>query len=58
LRINSSKDKVIKAIFEHFKYTVKKVDRVMFGSLTKRDLPRGRYRHLSDNEINFLKMIR
>ncbi len=58
LRINSSKDKIIKAVFEHFKYTVKKVDRVMFGSLTKRDLPRGRYRHLSDNEINFLKMIR
>ncbi len=58
LRINSSKDKIIKAVFEHFKYTVRKVDRVMFGSLTKRDLPRGRYRHLSDNEINFLKMIR
>jgi len=58
LRINSSKDKIIKAVFEHFKYTVKKVDRVMFASLTKRDLPRGRYRHLTENEVNFLKMIR
>ncbi|MFN5294210.1 MAG: pseudouridine synthase [Flavobacteriales bacterium] len=58
LRINSSKDKIIKAVFEHFKYTVKKVDRVMFASLTKRDLPRGRYRHLSETEVNFLKMIR
>jgi 23S rRNA pseudouridine2605 synthase len=58
IRINSSKDKIIKAVFEHFKYTVKKVDRVMFASLTKRDLPRGRYRHLSETEVNFLKMIR
>ncbi len=58
LRINTSKDRIIKAVFEHFKYTVKKVDRVMFGSLTKRDLPRGRYRHLTENEVSFLKMIR
>jgi 23S rRNA pseudouridine2605 synthase len=58
LRINTGKDKIIKAVFEHFKYTVKKVDRVMFASLTKRDLPRGRFRHLTDNEVNFLKMIR
>lgn len=58
LRINTSKDKIIKAVFEHFKYTVKKVDRVVFASLTKRDLPRGRYRHLTENEVNFLKMIR
>jgi 23S rRNA pseudouridine2605 synthase len=58
LRINSSKDRIIKAVFEHFKYTVKKVDRVMFASLTKRDLPRGRFRHLTENEVNFLKMIR
>lgn len=58
LRINTSKDRIIKAVFEHFKYTVKKVDRVMFASLTKRDLPRGRYRHLTENEVNFLKMIR
>jgi 23S rRNA pseudouridine2605 synthase len=58
LRINSSKDRIIKAVFEHFKYTVKKVDRVLFGSLTKRDLPRGRFRHLTENEVNFLKMIR
>ncbi|MFM7728978.1 MAG: pseudouridine synthase, partial [Flavobacteriales bacterium] len=58
LRINTSKDRIIKAVFEHFKYTVKKVDRVMFASLTKRDLSRGRYRHLTENEVNFLRMIR
>jgi 23S rRNA pseudouridine2605 synthase len=58
LRINNSKDRIIKNLFEHFKYTVKKVDRVMFASLTKRDLPRGRYRHLTETEVNFLKMIR
>ncbi|MFN9800478.1 MAG: rRNA pseudouridine synthase, partial [Bacteroidota bacterium] len=39
-------------------YTVRKPDRVMFAGLTKKDLPRGRYRHLTEQEVGFLKMIR
>lgn len=58
IKLKTAKDKVIRALFEHFKYTVKKIDRVMYGSLTKRDLPRGRYRHLTEQEVNFLRMIR
>ena len=58
IKLNTSKDKVIRSLFEHFKYTVKKLDRVMYGSLTKRDLARGRYRNLTEQEINFLRMIR
>lgn len=58
IKLNTAKDKIIRALFEHFKYTVKKLDRVMYASLTKRDLPRGRYRHLTEQEINFLRMIR
>jgi 23S rRNA pseudouridine2605 synthase len=36
---------------------VKKLDRVVFGGLTKKDLPRGRWRFLTEMEIANLKMI-
>lgn len=58
LRIHSGKNRIVRRIFESLGYTVKKLDRVMFAGLTKKDLARGRYRHLSEQEINFLKMIR
>ena len=35
---------------------VVKLDRVRFSGLTKKDLPRGMFRHLTENEISFLKM--
>jgi 23S rRNA pseudouridine2605 synthase len=37
-------------------YVVVKVDRVQYAGLTKKDLPRGHYRVLSEKEVNFLKM--
>jgi 23S rRNA pseudouridine2605 synthase len=37
-------------------YQVLKLDRVMFAGLTKKDLPRGYYRHLTEQEVAFLKM--
>jgi 23S rRNA pseudouridine2605 synthase len=58
LRIHTGKNRVVRRIFETLGYTVRKLDRVMFAGLTKKDLPRGRYRHLTEQEINFLKMIR
>jgi 23S rRNA pseudouridine2605 synthase len=58
LRIHSGKNRIVRRIFESLGYNVKKLDRVMFAGLTKKDLARGRYRHLSEQEINFLKMIR
>lgn len=58
IRIHSGKNRIVRRIFEHYNYTIKKLDRVMFAGLTKKDLPRGRFRHLSEQEINFLKMIR
>lgn len=58
LRIHSGKNRIVRRIFEHLGYSIKKLDRVMFAGLTKKDLARGRYRHLSEQEINFLKMIR
>jgi len=58
IRIHSGRNRIVRRIFEHLGYTVIKLDRVMFAGLTKKDLPRGRYRHLSEQEVNFLNMIR
>jgi len=57
VEIHSGKNRVVRRIFEHFGYKVKKLDRVVFGPLTKKDLPRGRWRLLTDAEIGMLKMI-
>lgn len=58
IRIHSGKNRIVRRIFEHFNYTVKKLDRVMFAGLTKKDLQRGRYRHLTEQEVNFLRMLK
>ncbi|MFN6378466.1 MAG: pseudouridine synthase [Flavobacteriales bacterium] len=58
VRIHKEKNQIVKKMFEHLGYTVKKIDRVMYAGLTKKDLARGRYRHLTEKEVSFLKMIR
>jgi 23S rRNA pseudouridine2605 synthase len=58
IRLNSGKNNVVKRMFEHLGFRIKKLDRVMFAGLTKKELTRGRYRHLTEQEIGFLKMIR
>ncbi len=57
VQIHSGRNRIIRRIFEHLEYEVIKLDRVIFGSLTKKDLPRGRWRHLTKDEVDFLKMI-
>ena len=44
-------------MFEHLGYDVVKLDRVMFAGLTKKDLPRGRWRKLSNHEVIRLKHL-
>ena len=44
-------------IFGHFKYEIAKVDCVAIGHLTKKDLPRGHWKHLTAQELNLLMMI-
>lgn len=56
IEISSGKKQVIHRLFEAIGMTVVKLDRVRFSGLTKKDLPRGMYRHLTENEISFLKM--
>jgi len=57
IEIHSGKNRIVRRIFEHFGYHVKKLDRVFFAGLTKKNLPRGKYRFLDEKEIKFLKMI-
>ncbi len=49
--------KYIKEIFQKLNYQITKLDRVFFGGLTKKNLPRKHYRHLNQDEINILKRL-
>ena len=55
--LHSGRNRIVRRIFEHLGYEVHKLDRVIFAGLTKKDLPRGRYRELTDKEVGFLKMV-
>jgi 23S rRNA pseudouridine2605 synthase len=55
LQLKSANVKVVRAIFEHFDYDVLRIDRVAFAGLTKKNLPRGEWRHLTAQEIINLK---
>jgi 23S rRNA pseudouridine2605 synthase len=55
LKLRSSNVKVVRSIFEHFDYDVLRIDRVSFAGLTKKNLPRGNWRHLTEQEIINLK---
>lgn len=56
LEVYSTKSQVVTRALEALGYQVAKLDRVMFAGLTKKDLPRGYYRLLSEKEVSFLKM--
>lgn len=53
--IHSGRNRIVRRIFEHLGYTVEKLDRVYFAGLTKKNLPRGKWRFLSKDEIKYLK---
>ena len=55
LKLKTSNVKVVRAIFENFQYDVLRIDRVSFAGLTKKNLPRGNWRFLTEQEIINLK---
>lgn len=57
IQIHSGKNRIVRRIFEHLGYEVIKLDRVIYANLTKKDLPRGRWRHLDEKEIIQLKHL-
>lgn len=56
-QFHSGKNTFVRGMFEHFGYEVPKLDRVLYANLTKKDLPRGKWRFLKDKEISMLKVI-
>jgi len=57
IQIHSGKNRIVRRIFEHLGYEVVKLDRVVYANLTKKDLPRGRWRFLEEKEIIQLKHL-
>jgi len=58
IELHSGKNRIVRRIFASLGYEVYKLDRVAFASLTKKNLPRGTYRFLTDKEVAFLKMLK
>ncbi|MBQ7221969.1 MAG: rRNA pseudouridine synthase [Bacteroidales bacterium] len=56
IEIHSGRNRIVRRIFEHLGYKVKKLDRVYFAGLTKKNLKRGQWRFLTEKEINLLRM--
>ncbi|MGF7231910.1 pseudouridine synthase [Arachidicoccus sp.] len=55
IEIHSGKNRIVRRIFEHLGYEVKKLDRVMFANLTKKNVDRGKWRYMAEKEIRLLK---
>jgi len=56
IEIHTGQNRVVRRIFDSLGYRIKKLDRVYFAGLTKKNLPRGKWRFLTQKEINMLKM--
>lgn len=57
LKIKNTGNTIIRTIFEYFKYDILSLDCVAIGHLTKKDIPRGHWKHLTEQELNMLKML-
>jgi 23S rRNA pseudouridine2605 synthase len=56
VEIHSGRNRIVRRMFEHLGYSVKKLDRVYFAGLTKKRLRRGAWRVLTPREVAILKM--
>lgn len=56
IELHSGRNRIVRRMMEHLGYKVVALDRVSFGGLTKRALPRGTFRELTPQEIGYLKM--
>jgi len=57
LKLKHTGNNAIRTIFEFLKYEIVRLDCVAIGHLTKKDIPRGHWKHLTQQEINTLKML-
>jgi 23S rRNA pseudouridine2605 synthase len=57
IKIKNTGNTILRTIFEHLKYDIERLDCVMIGNLTKKDIPRGHWKHLTEQEVNGLMML-
>tara|TARA_B110000483_G_scaffold116555_1_gene141229 strand:+ start:144 stop:1010 length:867 start_codon:yes stop_codon:yes gene_type:complete len=57
LQIKNTGNTILRKIFDHFNYEIVKMDCVTIGPLSKKDLPRGHWKQLSDQEVSNLMML-
>ena len=55
IEIHVGRNRIVRRLFEHLNYQVKALDRVVYAGLTKKNIPRGKWRELEPKEIIFLK---
>ena len=55
IEIHSGRNRIVRRMFEQLGYKIKNLDRVMYGSFTKKNIERGKWRFLSEKEIRLLK---
>lgn len=55
VQLHQGKNRIVRRMFEHVGYEVMRLDRVNYAGLTKKDLPRGWNRHLTEKEVIMLK---
>ena len=56
IEIHSGRNRIVRRIFESLGYHVVKLDRVYFAGLTKKNVKRGDWRFLTEEEVNMLRM--
>ncbi|MEM7382817.1 MAG: pseudouridine synthase [Bacteroidota bacterium] len=57
IAIHMGKNRIIRRLFEQLGYQITKLDRVLYASLTKKNLPRGQWRFLTAKEVRYLKYL-
>jgi 23S rRNA pseudouridine2605 synthase len=57
IKIKNTGNTLLRTIFTHFNYEIEKIDCVSIGPLTKKDLPRGHWKHLSAQELSLMMML-
>lgn len=57
IEIHSGRNRIVRRLFEHLGYDVRSLDRVMYGSLTKKNVERGKWRFLTEKEVRLLKFL-
>jgi 23S rRNA pseudouridine2605 synthase len=57
IKIKNTGNTILRTIFDNLNYNLVKIDCVAIGHLTKKDIPRGHWKHLTEQEVNTLKML-